>query len=61
MTNIKITKLPKSEVEIEGEIEADVFEAYFSKALKKLGENIEIDGFRKGKVPRELAEKNIDK
>ena len=33
---INIKKLPKSEVEIEGEIEADVFEAYFGKALKKL-------------------------
>lgn len=54
MQNIKITKLPKSEVEIEGEIEADIFEAYYSKALKKLGENIEIDGFRKGKVPENV-------
>jgi trigger factor len=48
---IAVKKLPKSEVEIEGELEADVFESYFSKALKKLGENAEIDGFRKGKVP----------
>lgn len=51
---INIKKLPKSEVEIEGEIEADVFEAYFEKALKKLGENVEIDGFRKGKVPENV-------
>ena len=41
---IKITKLPKSEVEIEGEIEADVFESYYAKALTHIGENIEIDG-----------------
>ncbi len=54
MTKITIKKLPKSEVEIEGEIEADVFEAYFEKALKKLGENVEIDGFRKGKVPENV-------
>jgi hypothetical protein len=51
---IKITKLPKSEVEIEGEIEADVFEGYYGKALKKLGEKVEIDGFRKGKVPENV-------
>jgi trigger factor len=51
MTKINIKKLPKSEVELEGEIEAEVFEAYYPKALKKLGENIELDGFRKGKVP----------
>jgi len=51
---INIKKLPKSEVEIEGELEADIFETYYSKALKKLGENIEIDGFRKGKVPENV-------
>ncbi len=51
---INIKKLPKSEVEIEGEIEADVFEAYFDKALKRIGENLEIDGFRKGKVPENV-------
>ncbi len=51
---INIKKLPKSEVEIEGEIEASVFESYYQKALKKLGENVEIDGFRKGKVPENV-------
>ena len=54
MSKITIKKLPKSEVEIEGEIEADVFETYFNKALKKIGEHIEIDGFRKGKVPENI-------
>ena len=48
---INIKKLPKSEVEIEGELEADIFENYFGKALKKIGENMEIAGFRKGKIP----------
>ena len=52
--NVKIKKLPKSEVEIEGILEADVFEAYFSKALKKIGENIELKGFRKGKAPESV-------
>ncbi len=51
---IKINKLPKSEVEIEGVLEAEAFEAYFNKALKKIGENIELDGFRKGKVPEKI-------
>ena len=54
MTNIKINKLPKSEVEIEGEISAEIFESYYEKALKKLGEKVEIDGFRKGKVPENI-------
>ena len=40
MLKINIKKLPKSELEIEGEIEIDAFEAYFSKALKKIGEKL---------------------
>ena len=61
LKNMKITtkKLPKSEVEIEGELDAEVFESYFDKALKKLGENVEIDGFRKGKVPENMLLKHI--
>jgi trigger factor len=51
---ITVNKLPKSEVEIEGELEADLFEKYFDKALKRLGEHLEIDGFRKGKVPENV-------
>jgi trigger factor len=51
---IKINKLPKSEVEIEGELSADVFETYFNKALKAIGEHVEIDGFRKGKIPENV-------
>ena len=54
MSKINVKKLPKSEVEIEGEIEADVFEAYFNKALKRIGENLEIAGFRKGKIPENV-------
>jgi trigger factor len=55
----KITKLPKSEIEIEGELEASIFESYFDKALKMLGENLKLDGFRKGKIPESVMLKNI--
>lgn len=51
---INIKKLPKSEVEIEGELEADIFESYFDKALEKIGANVELPGFRKGKVPQNV-------
>jgi trigger factor len=54
MPKINIKKLPKSVVEIEGEIDADLFEGYFKKALKKISENVEFDGFRKGKVPENI-------
>ena len=59
MQNLKINKLPKSEVEIEGEIEADVFESYYGKALKRIGEQVEMDGFRKGKVPENILVSKI--
>ena len=54
MQKININKLPNSEVEIEGELGADVFETYFSKALKHINDNTELDGFRKGKVPENV-------
>lgn len=51
-TNVK--KLPKSEVEIEGSLAAEAFELYFDKALNKIGAEVEVDGFRKGKVPQNI-------
>ncbi len=59
MPKISIKKLTKSEIEIEGELEADIFETYFPKALKKLGENLKLDGFRKGKIPENVLISNI--
>lgn len=56
---ITVKKLPKSEIEIEGEIDSEIFESYFSKALKKLGENLKLDGFRKGKIPESVMLSNI--
>jgi len=54
MLKINIKKLPKSEIEIEGELDAPLFEAYFPKALKRIGETVELDGFRPGKVPENI-------
>ncbi|KKS99812.1 MAG: Trigger factor [Candidatus Nomurabacteria bacterium GW2011_GWF2_43_8] len=51
---VSVKKLPKSEVEIEGELEVELFESYFTKALWKIGENLELPGFRKGKVPENV-------
>lgn len=54
MTETKFKKLPHSEVEITGEIPADVFESYRKKAISELSENFELPGFRKGKVPENM-------
>lgn len=56
---IKINKLPNSTIEIEGEIDIDIFESYFNDTLKELGENVELDGFRKGKAPENVLLANI--
>lgn len=50
-----ITKQPKSLIEIQAEIPSDVFEKYFDKAFKNISENMEIDGFRKGKAPQNIV------
>lgn len=52
--NIKVKKLPNSEIEIEGEIDAELFESYFTKALKKIGATLKLDGFRQGKIPESV-------
>lgn len=51
--------LPKSIREITVEIPAAGAETCFAKALRRLSQDLEIAGFRKGKVPLEMAEKHI--
>src|SRR3989344_4883710 len=56
---ITVIKLPKSEVEIEGELSSELFEHYSAQALKRLGENLKLDGFRKGKIPENVLLSHI--
>ena len=56
---IKIKKLDKSEVEIIGVLEAVEFEKYEDKALNKIGERLELQGFRKGKAPTSVVKENV--
>src|ERR1700744_2115957 len=46
-----VTELPESRVRVETEIPADVVERHVQKAARKLGSQLRIPGFRKGKVP----------
>ncbi len=48
---IKINKLPKSEIELTASLPSDLLDNAREKAIKSLGENLEIDGFRKGHIP----------
>lgn len=54
-----IKKLEKSEVEIEGVIEASEFIKYENKALEKIAERVELPGFRKGKAPIETIRSTV--
>ena len=58
MIQTTINKLPNSELEIKGVLEAGVFADYEAKALARIGERMEIAGFRKGRVPTELIKQN---
>ncbi|HVY73037.1 MAG TPA: trigger factor [Candidatus Paceibacterota bacterium] len=51
--------LPDSEIELTGDIPADVVAPYRDAALKHLAEDAEMPGFRKGHVPTELVLKKL--
>jgi len=52
-----IQKLAKSQLEIKCEVPAEEFQTFVEKAILKLGENVAVEGFRKGKAPKETIEK----
>ena len=58
--SLEIKSLPGSEVEIFIEVPAEEFEKIYQEAREKALKNISLNGFRPGKVPKELAEKNLD-
>jgi len=59
MAKTTIKKLDKSEIEIVGAIEVAEFEKYEGKALERIGERLELPGFRKGKAPIAVVKENI--
>lgn len=59
VNNLEINKKEKSTIEIKGEIDVSDFEKSREEAFKKLGEHIEIDGFRKGKAPKDMVIKKL--
>lgn len=57
--NIEIENLPKSQVKLSITVSRDDFENHFNQAAKELSEKMHIDGFRAGKVPVDIVEKNV--
>ena len=56
---VDIKKLPKSEVEIKVEVPYEEYQSYKEKALLELAKNFQKEGFRKGKVPTDMVEKEL--
>ncbi|MFA6251210.1 MAG: trigger factor [Candidatus Paceibacterota bacterium] len=59
MVKTTIKKLEKSELEIIGSLEVAEFEKYEEKALERIGERLELQGFRKGKAPVAVVKENV--
>ncbi|MBI2051257.1 hypothetical protein HYT33_00685 [Candidatus Roizmanbacteria bacterium] len=57
----QLKKLPKNTVEITVEIPNTVVSQEYDKAFEVLRESLEVEGFRKGKAPREVAEKHLSR
>jgi len=57
--NISVQKMPKSQIELTVEIPSTDFDPFLEKALLNLAKNLEIKGFRKGFVPKEMAKDHI--
>ncbi len=58
---VQIKDLEKSQKQIEVQITKEEFDVFIDKAYKKAGANMEIKGFRKGNVPRNIIEEHIGK
>ena len=56
---LSINKLPECQVELKIGLSAEEFGGFFEKAVLKLGENLEVKGFRKGKAPKNIIEERI--
>ncbi|OGD67334.1 hypothetical protein A2442_01035 [Candidatus Campbellbacteria bacterium RIFOXYC2_FULL_35_25] len=57
--DVKIEKLKNSEVEITGAIPFEELEKHRAESMKRLGENISVDGFRKGHVPEKVIVEKV--
>lgn len=58
-TNLQ--KLAQSQIELRIEVSVEELKPFLEKAVSHLGEGIEIQGFRKGKAPKEMVEAKVSK
>ena len=56
---MKAVKLPESKIELLFEMSWKEFESFLDRAAARLSENLKLPGFRPGKAPRKIVEKEI--
>ena len=56
---VEVKKLPGSEAMLSFCLPAHEFEVHVEKAVKKIGGEIKVSGFRTGKIPRKIVEKEV--
>lgn len=59
LPNVEIKPSEEGELEISTELEVEVFNSYRGKALKTLGNDAKIDGFRPGHIPETVLIEKI--
>jgi len=57
--NLKITKLPKSQIEIEGKHPYEELLKFEDKAIKNFNKDLELPGFRKGHIPKDILVNHV--
>jgi trigger factor len=55
----KINDLSKSSKELVFKVSADEFNKFYEESLKELGKDLKVAGFRKGKIPTDVIEKEL--
>lgn len=56
-----LIKKENSEIELEFELTKEELDGYINEAVLEFSENIQIEGFRKGKAPRNIIEERVGK
>ncbi len=60
MSKRTVNEIKESRFEVEVEVDKETWKKAQEKALEKLAKDVSVKGFRKGKVPAEVAKKHID-
>lgn len=59
IVKVTLEKKEKNQVLLEVEVETQRFEAAYDKAYRKVAQQVNIPGFRKGKAPRPVVERHV--